>query len=47
MGGPVEAAGFGTGLVGEVTRLGQTGYVRNYALVFFLGTVVILLVVLR
>jgi NADH-quinone oxidoreductase subunit L len=45
--GLVNAVGIGTDLMGEVTRLVQTGYVRNYALAFFLGTVVILLVVLR
>ncbi|HEU4402512.1 MAG TPA: NADH-quinone oxidoreductase subunit L [Candidatus Polarisedimenticolia bacterium] len=43
----VNAAGGATDLAGQVVRLTQTGYVRNYALVFLLGTVVILLYVLR
>ncbi len=44
--GLVNATGVATDLAGEVTRLAQTGYVRNYALTFLLGTVVILYVVL-
>jgi NADH-quinone oxidoreductase subunit L len=44
--GIVNGTGFGTDLAGEMARLLQTGYVRNYALVFFLGTVVILYFVL-
>jgi hypothetical protein len=34
-------------MTGEVMRLLQTGYVRNYALGFFAGAVVILYYVLR
>jgi NADH-quinone oxidoreductase subunit L len=44
--GLVNAAGFGADLAGEIGRLAQTGYVRNYALVFLLGTVLILFFVL-
>ena len=44
--GLVNAAGIGTDLAGEMARLAQTGYVRNYALAFFLGTVLILYFVL-
>jgi NADH-quinone oxidoreductase subunit L len=45
--GLVNAAGFATDLSGEMLRLVQSGYVRQYALGFFVGTVVILYVVLR
>ena len=45
--GLVNAAGFSTDMAGEVARLAQTGYVRNYALGFFAGAVVILWYVLR
>ena len=44
--GLVNAVGIGTDLAGEVARLVQTGYVRNYALGFFLGTVLILYFIL-
>jgi len=44
--GVVNATGIGTDLAGEMARLLQTGYVRNYALAFFLGTVLILYFVL-
>jgi len=30
-----------------MTRLAQTGYVRSYAFIFFLGTIVVLIFVLR
>jgi NADH-quinone oxidoreductase subunit L len=45
--GLVNAAGFATDLSGEMLRLLQSGYVRQYALGFLVGTVVILYVVLR
>jgi len=45
--GLVNAAGFTTDMAGEITRLAQTGYVRNYALAFFAGAVAILWYVLR
>jgi len=45
--GLVNAAGFATDLAGEMLRLLQSGYVRQYALGFLVGTVVILYVVLR
>ncbi|MFQ5878326.1 MAG: proton-conducting transporter membrane subunit, partial [Acidobacteriota bacterium] len=41
--GLVNAAGTATDLTSQLVRLAQTGYVRNYAFVFFLGTVAILL----
>jgi len=34
-------------LVSQMTRLWQTGYVRNYALFFFLGTILMLMYALR
>ena len=40
--GLVNATGFMTDMTGEIMRLTQTGYVRNYALGFFTGIVVIL-----
>jgi NADH-quinone oxidoreductase subunit L len=45
--GLVNAAAFTADMTGEVMRLMQTGYVRNYALGFFAGAVVILYYVLR
>jgi NADH-quinone oxidoreductase subunit L len=45
--GLVNAVGFTTDLTGEMLRLAQTGYVRNYALGFFAGTILILYYVLR
>jgi len=45
--GLVNATGFTTDMAGEVLRLAQTGYVRNYALAFFAGAVAILWYVLR
>jgi NADH-quinone oxidoreductase subunit L len=45
--GLVNAAGVVTDLASQGARLTTTGYVRNYALVFFLGTVVILYWALR
>ena len=47
MDGVVNAAATATDLVSQVARLTQTGYVRNYALVFFLATIVILIYALR
>jgi NADH:ubiquinone oxidoreductase subunit 5 (subunit L)/multisubunit Na+/H+ antiporter MnhA subunit len=43
----VNATGHAADIASQVARLSQTGYVRNYALVFFLGTVAVLLYVLR
>jgi NADH-quinone oxidoreductase subunit L len=40
--GLVNATGFMTDMTGEIMRLTQTGYVRNYALGFFTGVVAIL-----
>ena len=40
--GLVNAAGITTDITGQVVKLFQTGYVRNYALMFFLGVVIIL-----
>jgi NADH-quinone oxidoreductase subunit L len=45
--GLVNGAAFTADMTGEVMRLMQTGYVRNYALGFFAGAVVILYYVLR
>jgi len=45
--GLVNAVAFVTDLAGEMLRLAQTGYVRNYALGFFVGTILILYYVLR
>src|SRR5262245_42549772 len=45
--GLVNAAGFATDMAGEVLRLTQTGYVRNYALGFLAGAVLIVWLVLR
>ena len=45
--GLVNGAGFTTGVTGEVLRLLETGYVRQYALSFLIGTVLILYFVLR
>ncbi len=45
--GVVNAAGTAADLTGQVARLLASGYVRNYALAFLLGTVVILYYVLR
>jgi NADH-quinone oxidoreductase subunit L len=45
--GLVNATAFTADMTGEVMRLMQTGYVRNYALGFFAGAVVILYYVLR
>jgi len=45
--GAVNAVAFVTDLAGEMLRLAQTGYVRNYALGFFAGTILILYYVLR
>ncbi len=44
--GLVNATGTATDLGSQIVRLAQTGYVRNYAFVFFLGVVVILVWVL-
>lgn len=44
----VNSVGAAVDLASQLGRLAQTGYVRNYALVFFLGTIVVLVfVVLR
>ena len=40
--GLVNAAGIVTDLAGQVVKLAQTGYVRNYALLFLAGVVFIL-----
>jgi NADH-quinone oxidoreductase subunit L len=45
--GAVNAVAFTTDLGSGMLRLAQTGYVRNYALAFFAGTIVILWYVLR
>ena len=45
--GLVNGVGAAAELASQVGRYAQTGYVRNYALVFFLGTVAILYWVLR
>jgi NADH-quinone oxidoreductase subunit L len=45
--GVVNATAFTTDMAGEVMRLAQTGYVRNYALGFLAGAVLILYFVLR
>ena len=45
--GAVNAVAFSTDLGSSLLRLVQTGYVRNYALAFFAGTIVILWYVLR
>src|SRR6058998_185269 len=45
--GLVNAAAAATDLVSQMTRLTQTGYVRNYALFFFLATILILLFAMR
>jgi NADH:ubiquinone oxidoreductase subunit 5 (subunit L)/multisubunit Na+/H+ antiporter MnhA subunit len=45
--GAVNAVAFTTDLGSGMLRLVQTGYVRNYALAFFAGTIVILWYVLR
>jgi len=43
----VNAVGAATDLASQMTRLAQTGYVRSYAFIFFLGTIVVLIFVLR
>jgi NADH-quinone oxidoreductase subunit L len=40
--GLVNATGLSADLAGQIVRLVQTGYVRNYAFMFLLGTVLIL-----
>jgi NADH-quinone oxidoreductase subunit L len=40
--GAVNAVGVAADVAGQLVKLFQTGYVRNYALVFLLGTVVVL-----
>jgi NADH-quinone oxidoreductase subunit L len=45
--GAVNGSGLATDLASQIGRLAQTGYVRHYALGFFLGTIVILYYVLR
>jgi NADH-quinone oxidoreductase subunit L len=45
--GTVNAAATVTDLASQALRMVQTGYVRNYAFVFLLGTIVILYYVLR
>jgi hypothetical protein len=45
--GAVNAVAFTADLGSSLLRLVQTGYVRNYALAFFAGTIVILWYVLR
>src|SRR5262249_9126389 len=45
--GIVNAVGAAADLAGQMIRLTQTGYVRSYAFVFFLGTILVLLFVLR
>ena len=41
--GTVNATGVVADMTGQIVKLFQTGYVRNYALMFLLGTVVVLL----
>jgi NADH-quinone oxidoreductase subunit L len=43
----VNSVGAATDLASQLGRLAQTGYVRNYAFVFFLGTILVLVFVLR
>ena len=45
--GLVDAAAATTDLFSQMVRLLQTGYVRNYALVFFLATILILIYAMR
>ncbi|HKB06652.1 MAG TPA: NADH-quinone oxidoreductase subunit L, partial [Candidatus Polarisedimenticolia bacterium] len=45
--GVVNAVAAATDLVSQMTRLWQTGYVRNYALFYLLGTILILMYALR
>jgi NADH-quinone oxidoreductase subunit L len=45
--GIVNGLGHATDFAGQILRLAQTGHVRGYAFIFFLGTIVILLWVLR
>jgi NADH-quinone oxidoreductase subunit L len=45
--GLVNAVAAATDLVSQMTRLWQTGYVRNYALFYLLGTILILMYALR
>jgi NADH-quinone oxidoreductase subunit L len=45
--GVVNGVAFTTDLGSSMLRLIQTGYVRNYALAFFAGTIVIVWYVLR
>jgi NADH-quinone oxidoreductase subunit L len=40
--GAVNAAGVAADIAGQIVKLFQTGYVRNYALMFLLGTVIVL-----
>ena len=40
--GLVNAAGIVADIVGQLLKLFQTGYVRNYALLFLMGVVAIL-----
>ena len=43
----VNSVGVAVDLASQLGRLAQTGYVRNYALVFFFGTIVVLFFMLR
>ncbi|HYS06045.1 MAG TPA: NADH-quinone oxidoreductase subunit L, partial [Candidatus Dormibacteraeota bacterium] len=45
--GLVNAAGAATDLASQMLRLAQTGYVQNYAFLFFFATILILIYVLR
>ena len=47
MDGLVNASGIVTELTGQVIKLFQTGRVRNYALMFLIGTVAILYYLMR
>ncbi len=38
----MNASGIVADMTGQLVKLFQTGYVRNYALMFLLGTVVVL-----
>ena len=45
--GAVNATGAAADLASQMLRLAQTGYVRSYAFMFFLATILILVYVLR
>ncbi|MGH9798040.1 MAG: hypothetical protein ACRD5D_07765, partial [Candidatus Polarisedimenticolia bacterium] len=45
--GLVNFTAWATDFASEIVRLAQTGYVRSYAFIFLLGTIVILVYALR